>query len=461
MPDVYGQQYEAIPADRVFAYSESNPPPNCDDGGQTQAPYEEVAGNAFYCSNGDFVAYDEQGLLPKLRENFGEFAVGLVFAHELGHAVQARVDYNPSATVYLEQQADCFAGAWAQHVASSEDENVHLSTDDLDNALAGLLTLSDPSGIDGGQDGAHGNGFDRVGAFQDGYEGGAETCAAYESTPPDVTESGYTSYADQASDGNLALDELVPTITKSLDDYWTSQSSKLTAPTVAAERRRLPAPTVTATVACSPTRSPTSRRQHACATTRRRCRTCTTTSATSAAACSWPTAWASSVQHQLGMSSRHRRGASRRRVPGRCVGGEPVVVVVARRPRRGGDRAGRRGSRDNTDRGYRLRPGGGVPCRVQARSVEVRAVELTPSPQLERGSGGVCNDAHAPGVLPLLTQCTFLSPNSYDAHRHSCDAGAFRRSGPSTEGGAATRWRPDGCSSPRTTRACATRWCAR
>ena len=70
---------------------------------------------------------------------------------------------------------------------------MHLSSDDLDTALAGLLTLSDPSGIDGAQDGAHGNGFDRVGAFQDGYEGGAETCAAYESNPPDVTESGYTS----------------------------------------------------------------------------------------------------------------------------------------------------------------------------------------------------------------------------------------------------------------------------
>ena len=50
-----------------------------------------------------------------------------------------------------------------------------------------------------------------------------------------MTESGYTSYADQASDGNLALDELVPTITTSLDDYWTSQSSKLTAPTVTAD----------------------------------------------------------------------------------------------------------------------------------------------------------------------------------------------------------------------------------
>jgi predicted metalloprotease len=234
MPDVYGQQYEAIPTDRVYPYSESNPPPNCDDGGQTKAPYDEVAGNAFYCSNGDFVAYDEQGLLPKLRDNFGEFAVGLVFAHELGHAVQARVGYQPSATVYMEQQADCFAGAWAQHVAGSDDANVHLSKDDLDNALAGLLTLSDPSGIDGGQDGAHGNGFDRVSAFQDGYEAGAQACADYQDNPPAVTESGYTSSQDQATDGNLPLDELVPTITQSLTDYWSSQSSKLTAPTLSA-----------------------------------------------------------------------------------------------------------------------------------------------------------------------------------------------------------------------------------
>ncbi len=233
MPDVYGQPYEAIPTDRVYPYSSSNPPPNCDDGGQTRAPYDEVAGNAFYCGNGDFVAYDEEGLLPKLRSNFGEFAVGLVFAHELGHAVQARVGYQPQATVYLEQQADCFAGAWAQHVASSADENVHLSTDDLDTALAGLLTLSDPSGTDGSQDGAHGNGFDRVGAFQDGYEGGAAACADYQDHPPAVTESGYTSYQDQATGGNLALADLLPIVTGSLQSYWSTQA-QTTAPTVVA-----------------------------------------------------------------------------------------------------------------------------------------------------------------------------------------------------------------------------------
>jgi predicted metalloprotease len=234
MPSVYGQQYQAIPADRIYPYSQDNPPPNCDDGGQTKAPYQDVAGNAFYCSNGDFVAYDEQGLLPKLRDNFGEFAVGLVFAHELGHAIQARVGYQPSATVYAEQQADCFAGAWAQHVASSDDASVHLSSTDLDNALAGLLTLSDPSGTDGGQDGAHGNGFDRVSAFQDGYEGGAKTCAAYQQNPPDITETGYASSTDQASGGNLPLDQLLSTVTQSLQNYWSAQSSKVSAPQVTA-----------------------------------------------------------------------------------------------------------------------------------------------------------------------------------------------------------------------------------
>jgi predicted metalloprotease len=234
MPDVYGQQYDVIPADRIHPYSQSNPPPNCDDGGRTQAPYDEVAGNAFYCSNGDFVAYDEVGLLPKLREHFGEFAVGLVLAHELGHAVQARVGYDPPSTVYLEQQADCFAGAWAQHVADSDDENVHLSAGDLDTALAGLLTLSDPSGIDGGQDGAHGNGFDRVGAFQDGYEGGAQACADYQNHPPAVTEAGYTSSEDQATGGNLSLADMTATVTKSLQQYWSSQSAKVTAPAVVA-----------------------------------------------------------------------------------------------------------------------------------------------------------------------------------------------------------------------------------
>ena len=148
LPAVYGTAYEPIPASRLFPYSESNPPPACGDSGTT--PYEQVAGNAFYCSQGDFVAWDVQQLIPALRAKFGEFAVGLVLAHEWGHAVQARVGVPDWPSVYVELQADCFAGAWGRHVATSTDSGVHLSTADLDAALAGFLQLRDPSGIDPG-----------------------------------------------------------------------------------------------------------------------------------------------------------------------------------------------------------------------------------------------------------------------------------------------------------------------
>jgi predicted metalloprotease len=214
MPSVYHKDYEAIPADRLYPYSASNPPPGCGTPGRT--PYQEVAGNAFYCSEGDFVAWDTEKLLPTLRTKYGDFAPALVLAHEWGHAIQARVGFQADATVYMEQQADCFAGSWASHVAADG----HLVESDLDNALVGLLALRDPSGIDGSEDGAHGNGFDRVRAFQDGYEGGASACAAYQDHPPVVTESGYTSYADYASGGDMSTSELVPALTDSLQSYW-------------------------------------------------------------------------------------------------------------------------------------------------------------------------------------------------------------------------------------------------
>ena len=205
MPTVYGQQYEAIPTDRVYPYSQDNPPPNCDDGGQTKAPYEQVAGNAFYCSNGDFVAYDEQGLLPKLRDNFGEFAVGLVFAHELGHAVQARVGYNPSSTVYDEQQADCFAGAWAQHVADSNDSNVHLASQRPRHRARRIAHPERPvghrrlAGRRARQRLRPGRARSRTGT-----RAARRRAPTIRTTRRSITETGYTSSQDQATGGQPA-----------------------------------------------------------------------------------------------------------------------------------------------------------------------------------------------------------------------------------------------------------------
>lgn len=220
LPDTYGRTYQPLPAERVHPYTSTDPPPGCGTRGRT--PYREVAGNAFYCEQGDFVAYDAEQLIPTLEGSYGDFAVGLVLAHEWGHAVQGRVGAPDGAFVYTELQADCFAGAWARRIATGSGTRLRLSDDDLDRALAGFLALRDPSGVDGRQEGAHGNAFDRVSALQDGLEGGADACRAYGSRPPEVTEEGYRSAADAAINGDLPLDEVLPMLERSLDDYWTT-----------------------------------------------------------------------------------------------------------------------------------------------------------------------------------------------------------------------------------------------
>lgn len=218
LPTISARRYRPIPQDRVYPYSRANPPPGCGTPGRT--PYAEVAGNAFYCEEGNFIAYDAEALVPRMRGSYGEFAVGLVLAHELGHAVQGQVGFPSDQSIYVELQADCFAGAWAGHVASGSGTSLRFSVTDLDRALAGFLQLRDPSGVDGRQDGAHGNAFDRVGAFQDGLEGGARACRSYGRTPPQVTEAGYTSFADRQVNGDPPLAEALPVLRESLGAYW-------------------------------------------------------------------------------------------------------------------------------------------------------------------------------------------------------------------------------------------------
>ena len=55
--------------------------------------YEEISQySAFYCMQGDFMVYDdgEEGVLYGLAEEFGPSILGVVLAHEFGHAIQAR-----------------------------------------------------------------------------------------------------------------------------------------------------------------------------------------------------------------------------------------------------------------------------------------------------------------------------------------------------------------------------------
>ena len=323
MPDVYGQAYEAIPADRLFPYSASNPPPGCGTRGDT--PYAQVAGNAFYCSVGDFVAWDTQELFPRLTEQFGAFAPALVLAHEWGHAVQARVGFDTYQTVYLEQQADCFAGAWAAHVAVGRLRALACRPTTSTRALAGMLQLSDPVGVDGG---AGRRARQRLRPRRARSRTASRTARprapATRPTRPTVTESGFTSQADYASGGDMALDDLVPALTDALDAYWSAGGG------LGADARRswCPRPGRHAcdgrpTAVCSSTRSCTARRTNTIVYDPATLREAHSSVGDFAAGLLVAAEWSSAVQHDLGspIDGRRRRGA--RRVHRRRVHRQP------------------------------------------------------------------------------------------------------------------------------------------
>jgi predicted metalloprotease len=149
----------------------------------TLGPAEIYVGNAFYCSPDDYIAWDDVGLFPDLYRDYGGFTVGLVIAHEYGHAVQERGGLD-GETIFVELQADCLAGAWAGSVAGDEDGNVPFDRADLDDAMGGFLTFADPLGTPAGDPTAHGTAFDRLNAFIEGFNSGVEVCPSYLTAPP-------------------------------------------------------------------------------------------------------------------------------------------------------------------------------------------------------------------------------------------------------------------------------------
>ncbi|MCO8269533.1 neutral zinc metallopeptidase [Actinoplanes sp. TRM 88003] len=198
-----------------FPYSESDPPPAC--GGQ-QSSYEP---NAFYCPPDDFIAWDAQQLIPELQETYGELLVGFVMAHEYGHAIQARIGPENQPTVVLEQQADCYAGAWlADVLAGKSSAFKNVTPAQLDDTVAGMLSLRDQPGTSAQAEGAHGNAFDRIRALQDGVDEGVTTCAGYRARNLPVTEVPFTTREDAESGGNLAYDEAVSALADDAQKYW-------------------------------------------------------------------------------------------------------------------------------------------------------------------------------------------------------------------------------------------------
>lgn len=198
-----------------FPYTERKLPPDC--GGQPS----QYQPNAFYCSAGDFIAWDAQTLIPQLESAYGPLLVGVVMAHEYGHAIQARLGRTREPTVVLEQQADCFAGAWLSDALKGRSPAFRdVTAAQLDNTIGGLLMLRDQPGTSATADQAHGNAFDRVRALQDGVEQGPATCAGYSADNLPVTEIPFLNPADAASGGDLPYTDAVNLLANDAQDYW-------------------------------------------------------------------------------------------------------------------------------------------------------------------------------------------------------------------------------------------------
>ena len=218
-PTVYGGTFE--PVSGIYAsYPERGDLPQSCEG---PVPYDEVQGNAFYTTCGDIIVYDDAELLPALVNDLGDAAVGVVAAHEYGHAIQGRSGMFDLGlpTVENEQQADCFAGAWAAHVARGESELLTFDDHDIKGGLVAMITVRDPPGINVEDDpNGHGTGFDRVGAFQDGFINGVERCAEFVDDPNPRIDLQFLSQEDFDTGGNLPFDEILAALPLALDTFW-------------------------------------------------------------------------------------------------------------------------------------------------------------------------------------------------------------------------------------------------
>jgi len=189
----------------------------------------DVEGNAFYCPTDDVIAWDRAALLPVLRERFGEASVMLVLAHEIGHAVQDRAgltlakqrkDPERYPTILIEAQADCYAGTFVKWVSDGKAEHLHVDKNRLDSALESLITFRDPTGTSQTDEGAHGDAFDRVSAFQDGFAKGAKLCRDMSVDNRTFTQRGFNSDEDAATGGNVSFDEIIGAVSDNLDTYF-------------------------------------------------------------------------------------------------------------------------------------------------------------------------------------------------------------------------------------------------
>jgi uncharacterized protein len=164
---------------------------------QTQCGGATSGSGPFYCP-ADALVYIDLSFFEDLQSRFGAqgglFVNAYVIAHEYAHHVQNLLGTNrqvtpgetgpTSGTVRLELQADCYAGAWANHAETVPDESgdpliAEINDDDIARALDAAGRIGDDfiqRELGGGtvdQDAfSHGTSEQRRQWFLTGYETG-------------------------------------------------------------------------------------------------------------------------------------------------------------------------------------------------------------------------------------------------------------------------------------------------
>ncbi len=126
-------------------------------------------GNAFYCPDGDYVAWDIT--LLELGYEIGDSWPYLIIAHEWGHAIQADLSMDLQSEQY-ELQADCLAGAVLY--GSRDDGTLEFEPGDEKEIVDGLNFIADE--VPWGMSGDHGDSFQRIEAFNLGRTAGVPGC---------------------------------------------------------------------------------------------------------------------------------------------------------------------------------------------------------------------------------------------------------------------------------------------
>lgn len=211
--DVFGEKFEPLQGG-IHAYEvDGDMPIPC----FKESERQYAANNAFYCPTEDAIGYD-RAFVGAMADQFGEFIVPLVMAHEFGHAIQGRVGAPTNKTISAEGQADCYAGVFTRETVEGT-AHFQSSSTDLDTVLGGYLTLRDEPGASANDPGAHGSAFDRVGAFQEGFNEGPEHCYTSFGEDREYAAIPYLTQNDKANAGNLPYDETLTTIPTEMNKF--------------------------------------------------------------------------------------------------------------------------------------------------------------------------------------------------------------------------------------------------